>query len=75
MQGNSGKISTSASLTAKSFGCVKVKVKSLNHVRLFVTPWTVCSLLVSSVYGIFQARILEWVAISFSRSQQTEENS
>ena len=26
-----------------------------------------CSLLGSSVYGIFQARILEWVAISFSR--------
>ena len=26
-----------------------------------------CSLQVSSVHGIFQARILEWVAISFSR--------
>ena len=26
-----------------------------------------CSLPGSSVYGIFQARILEWVAISFSR--------
>ena len=26
-----------------------------------------CSLLNSSVHGIFQARILEWVAISFSR--------
>ena len=26
-----------------------------------------CSLLGSSTYGIFQARILEWVAISFSR--------
>ena len=26
-----------------------------------------CSLLGSSVHGIFQARILEWVAISFSR--------
>ena len=26
-----------------------------------------CSLPVSSVYGIFQARILEWIAISFSR--------
>ena len=40
-----------------------IKVKSLNHVRPFVTPWTVAS----SVHGIFQARILEWVAISFSR--------
>jgi len=26
-----------------------------------------CSLLGSSVHGIFQARLLEWVAISFSR--------
>ena len=26
-----------------------------------------CSLLGSSVHGVFQARILEWVAISFSR--------
>ena len=26
-----------------------------------------CSLLGSSLHGIFQARILEWVAISFSR--------
>ena len=29
-----------------------------------------CSLPGSSVHGIFQARILEWVAISFSRSSQ-----
>ena len=28
---------------------------------------TVCSLSVSSVHGILQARILEWVAVSFSR--------
>ena len=40
-----------------------VKVKSLSHVRLFVTPWSSPS---SSVHGILQARILEWVAISFS---------
>ena len=26
-----------------------------------------CSLLRSSVHGIFQAKVLEWVAISFSR--------
>ena len=32
--------------------------------RLFVTPWTVAH---SSVHGISQARILEWVVISFSR--------
>ena len=32
-----------------------------------VTPWTDCSPPVSSVHGIFQARILEWVDISFCR--------
>ena len=43
----------------------KVKVKSLSHV--FATPWIVCSLPGSSIRGIFQARVLEWVSISFSR--------
>ena len=33
----------------------------------FGTPWTICSPPGSSVHGISQARILEWVAISFSR--------
>ena len=32
-------------------------------VRLFVIPWTVCSLPGSSVHGVLQARILEWVAM------------
>ena len=37
------------------------------------TPWTV-ALPGSSVHGIFQARILEWVAIYFSRgSSQTKD--
>ena len=49
------------------FCCWWSEVKSLSHVQLFVTPWTVCSLPGSSVHGIFQARILEWVAIFFSR--------
>ena len=35
-----------------------------SRVWLFVTPW---SLPGSMVHGIFQARILEWAAISFSR--------
>ena len=35
-------------------------------VQLFVTPWTV-NPPGSSVHGILQARILEWVAIPFSR--------
>ena len=41
--------------------------QSLSHEQFFVTPWTVCSPSASSVHGIFQARILEWVAISNSR--------
>ena len=41
-------------------------VKSLSHVRLFATPW-IC-LPGSSVHGIFQAIVLEWIAISFSRA-------
>ena len=35
--------------------------------RLFVTPWTLCSPPGFSIYGILQARILEWIAISSSR--------
>ena len=31
-----------------------------------------CSLPGSSVHGIFQARVLEWVAIAFSRMNRTE---
>ena len=34
----------------------------LSHVLLFATPWTG-----SSVHGILQARILEWISIPFSR--------
>ena len=41
------------------------------HVKC-VLPWTLCESMdysppVSSVHGIFQARILEWVAISYSK--------
>ena len=43
------------------------KVKSLSRVRLFGTPWTGV-LPDSSVHGIFQAIVLEWIAISFSRA-------
>ena len=39
---------------------------ALSHVRLSATPWTV-ALPGSSIHGIFQARILEWVASSSSR--------
>ena len=46
--------------------CMKVKVKLLSRVRLFCDPLD-CSLPGFSVHGILQARILEWVTISFSR--------
>ena len=44
----------------------EVKVKSLSHVQLFRNPWTVPHQDPLTM-GILQARILEWVAISFSR--------
>ena len=44
---------------------LKVKVKSLSRVQL-CDPMD-CSPPGSSVHGILQAGILEWVAISFSR--------
>ena len=43
------------------------EVKSLSHVQLFASPWAVCSPPGSAVYGILQARILEWVAMPSSR--------
>ena len=49
----------------------KMQIRSMlllsrfSRVRLFVTPMD-CSLPGSSVHGIFQARVLEWVAIAFS---------
>ena len=46
-------------------GSMKVKVKSLNCVLTLCDP-TDGSLPGSAVHGIFQARILEWAAISFS---------
>ena len=36
-------------------------MKSLSRVLLFATPWTVAYQ--APLYGIFQARILEWVTI------------
>ena len=38
-----------------------MKVKSLSRVRLFVDHMS-CSLPGSSIHGIFQARVLEWIA-------------
>ena len=42
------------------------KWKSLSHVQLFATPWTVAHHAPLN-QGILQARILEWVAVPFSR--------
>ena len=50
----------------KSKWVVVIVVKSLSCVWLFMTPWTVACQ--TPLYtGILQARILEWVAIPFSR--------
>ena len=49
-----------------------MKVKSLSHVQL-CDPVD-CNLPGSSVHGIFQARVLEWVAISFSRGSSQSRN-
>ena len=42
------------------------EVKSFSHVLLFATPWTVAHQAPLSM-GILQARILEWIAMPFSR--------
>ena len=42
-------------------------LSSFSHIQLCVTLWTLCSLLGSSVHGIIQAGILDWVAMPFSR--------
>ena len=44
-----------------------VKTESESVGRSIISNPMDCSLLDSSVYGILQARILEWVTISFSR--------
>ena len=43
------------------------RAQSFSRVWLFVTTWTAAYLPGSSVHGIFQARTLEWVVISYSR--------
>ena len=42
---------------------IGIKYLLLRHVQLFATPWTNSS----SVYGVLQARVVEWVASPFSR--------
>ena len=45
------------------------KVKLLSRVQLFATPWTIAYQTPQSM-EIFQARVLEWVAISFFPTQE-----
>ena len=45
----------------------KVKESEVTQLCLTLCHPMDCSLPGSSIHGIFQARILEWVAISFSR--------
>ena len=53
----------------------KSKSQSLSRARLFVSPQTVARQ--APVNGILQARIMEWVAIAFSRrsSQPRDQSS
>ena len=46
----------------KQLCCV---LRHFTRVQLFATPWTITHQ--APIHGILQARILEWVAISFSR--------
>ena len=57
---------------SKNF-CEKVKVLANQSCRTLCDPMD-CSLPGSSVHGIFHARILEWVAISFSRGSSQPRN-
>ena len=61
----SGKLPKITQLRSGSTERKRKKVKLLSRVQLY-DPMD-CSLPGSSVHGIFQARILEWVAISFIR--------
>ena len=45
---------------------MKVKVKLLSRAQLFATPWIVACTELLCPWD-FQARVLEWVAISFAR--------
>ena len=56
---------------------MKVTVATATAARSLQSCPTLCdtidgSLLGSSVHGIFQARVLEWVAIAFSENGSTE---
>ena len=60
-------------LQGASYVAGMLKVKLLSRVQLFATPWAV-SLPGSSIHGIFQASVLEWAAVSFSRGSSQPRN-
>ena len=53
-------------ITTLLIACRHCVCQLVSHVQLFATSWTV-ALPGSSVHGILEPRILEWVAIPFSR--------
>ena len=55
------------------FGLWVLVVQSLNRVQLYSSS-TDCSLPGSSIHGVLQARILEWIAISSSRGSSWPRN-
>ena len=57
---------TNGTHTALSWMCVRMYAHTLSCVQFICDP-TDCSPPGPSVHGIFQARILGWVAIPFSR--------
>ena len=57
-------VSSIRKIISWSYSCVQ---SHSSHVQLFVTIWMVYSLPGSSVHGIVQARILEWVVMLSSR--------
>ena len=52
---------------------LSLPIKPLSHVQLFCNPMG-CSPTGSPIHGISQARILEWVALSFSRGSSWPRN-
>ena len=56
--------------------CMKVKSESeVTQSCLTLGDPMDCSLPGSSIHGIFQARVLEWVASAFSNNQWQEESN
>ena len=51
-----------------------VRAQSFSYVRLLASPWSVACQNFNSVNGIFQARIPEWVAISYSLGPSWSKN-